>query len=81
VLPVEVIARLRARVRAAPATEITVDLERLCVECEGLTQAFEIDPFAREALLSGVEEIGLTLQLAEAIRRFEEADALRRPWL
>ena len=81
VLPAEVIERLRARVRAAPATEITVDLERLCVECEGLTQAFEIDPFAREALLSGVEEIGLTLQLAEAIRHFEETDALRRPWL
>lgn len=80
-LPADVVARLGALVRDAPGTEITVDLERGCVECEGLTQPFEIDPFAREALLGGVDEIGLTLQLEEEIRRFEAADALRRPWL
>jgi 3-isopropylmalate/(R)-2-methylmalate dehydratase small subunit len=81
VLAADVVQKLGALVRRAPGTEITVDLERRRVECEGLTQAFDVDPFAREALLGGIDEIGLTLKLEEAILRFEEADALRRPWL
>ena len=42
---------------------------------------FEIDPFSRHCLLNGLDEIGLTLQHAEAIRAFEARHRQAQPWL
>jgi 3-isopropylmalate/(R)-2-methylmalate dehydratase small subunit len=41
---------------------------------------FEIDPFKKRCLLEGLDDIGLTLKKAPAIRSFEEQSALARPW-
>lgn len=42
---------------------------------------FEIDPFRKHCLLNGLDEIGLTLQHADKIRRFEDNRRQQQPWL
>ncbi len=41
---------------------------------------FEIDPFRKHCLLNGLDDIGLTLEKADSIARFEAASAATRPW-
>lgn len=83
-LPVELApaihSALLARVAAAPGTVVAVDLLRQSVTLpDGGEAAFAIDPFARECLLSGVDEIGYVLGQEEAIARFESARASAGP--
>jgi 3-isopropylmalate/(R)-2-methylmalate dehydratase small subunit len=61
-----------------PATEITVDLEAQEVRGEGFTYRFEIDPFARDMLLNGLDEITLVERHSTAIGAFESQ---RPTWL
>ena len=59
-----------------PGTQITVDLENQTVADERDTLAsFDIDPAVKHRLLNGLDDIGLTLQHADAIESFEQ----RRP--
>jgi 3-isopropylmalate/(R)-2-methylmalate dehydratase small subunit len=51
------------------------------VKPDGAEIAFEIEPFRKECLLGGLDEIGLTLRHADKIRAFEAARLLRMPWL
>jgi 3-isopropylmalate/(R)-2-methylmalate dehydratase small subunit len=61
-----------------PAAEVTVDLEAQQVRGEGFAYPFEIDPFARECLLGGLDEIGLVERHEPDIAAYES----RRPaWL
>ena len=55
---------------AAPGTEVTVDLEAQLVDGR---HAFVVDPFFRDMLLNGVDEIGLTLSMLPEIEAFERA--------
>ena len=43
--------------------------------------AFEVDPFRKDCLLQGLDDIGLTLQHADAIRAYEQERRRRAPWL
>ena len=66
-----------------PDAEITISLEALTLEVPGggaaqpearSTRAtFPIDPFARQCLLRGVDQLGYLLSFDEAIRAYEEA--------
>lgn len=67
-LPAEVCSSLRRKLLEAPGTEITVDLEAQLVDGK---HAFVVDPFFREMLLKGVDEIGLTLSMLPEIEAFE----------
>ena len=42
---------------------------------------FEIEPFRKHCLLNGLDDIGLTLQHADAIRAFEAKRLADQPWL
>lgn len=42
---------------------------------------FEIDPFRRDCLMKGLDEVGLTLALDERIGAYEARTASERPWL
>ena len=61
-----------------PTVELTVDLERQVVRGEGISYRFEIDPFARECLLGGLDEIGLVERHDAAVTAFESR---RGEWL
>jgi 3-isopropylmalate/(R)-2-methylmalate dehydratase small subunit len=52
--------------------ELTVDLTRQWVtDDSGLRFSFEVDPFRRECLLKGLDDIGLTLEHEDKIREYE----------
>ena len=80
VLPAAQVAALMSTVRARPQVTLEVDLRQQRVTCDGIEQAFQIDPFAREALLNGVDEVGLTLLNLARIEDFEAAYQAKYPW-
>jgi 3-isopropylmalate/(R)-2-methylmalate dehydratase small subunit len=41
---------------------------------------FDIDPFRKRCLMEGLDDIGLTLEKAEAIESFEHGHRTRHPW-
>ena len=43
--------------------------------------AFELDPFRRECLMNGLDEIGLTLERGDAIASYEGEMTQGRPWI
>lgn len=63
-----------ARVAAHPGLEATIDLAAQTIILHGTpetTLRFTIDPIRKEHLLLGLDDIGLTLQHADAITKFE----------
>lgn len=79
VLPQEAIDRLLEVAKDQP---ITVDLETMTVTTPFQDRfAFELDPFRRDCLMRGLDEIGLTLARDTAISKYESAVAETRPWL
>ncbi|MEK6323646.1 MAG: 3-isopropylmalate dehydratase small subunit [Acidobacteriota bacterium] len=68
----EEVEQLFQRASSNPGYELTVDLERQWVTDDlGLRFSFEVDPFRRECLLKGLDDIGLTLQHEDKIRAHE----------
>jgi 3-isopropylmalate/(R)-2-methylmalate dehydratase small subunit len=61
-----------------PGMEITVDLERQRVAAGDFDASFTLDPFYRECLLNGWDEVALTLRHEDDIARFESG---RPAWL
>ena len=61
---------------------ITVDLENQTITTsDGRSVSFEIDAFKRHCLLNGLDDIGLTMEKAPAIDRFEAAMSAERSWV
>ena len=58
-LPESQVRHLIDLVTEDPTVEVAVDLERQVVRGEGFEYEFEIDPFAREMLLRGQDDISL----------------------
>ena len=57
--------------------ELTVDLEKgLITDNHGLSIRFEIDPFRRNCLLNGLDDIGLTLQHEKEIEQYEKTHGI-----
>src|SRR5437773_4070476 len=83
VLPVQLTAtdveRLTRRAEAPLAGstyEVVVDLEKLVVsDDDGFSARFRADPYGRELLLSGLDEIGRTLLEEPRIAAYERAHA------
>ena len=60
---------------------LTVDLAAQEIRGpDGGVVAFDIDPFRKHCLLEGLDDIGLTLQKADAITAYEAKAAGARPW-
>ena len=82
VLPAPEVARLRDAVRAQPGATMVVDLETQTVTGpDGKAIRFEIDAFKKECLLSGQDEIGLTLAREADISAFEQRRRRETPWM
>lgn len=81
VVPADVAESFRALLAAEPGTEMTVDLPRQIVRGGDVEVGFPIDPFRKECLLKGIDEIDLTLQYRDRIAAFRDAHWSQRPWL
>ena len=61
---------------------LSVDLLKLEVVMESEQKFnFHIDEFSRDCLIKGLDEIGLTLQNSEDIKRYELERASMHPWI
>jgi len=66
--------------RGANAT-LSIDLEKQEIRGpDGGVIRFDIDPHLKRCLIEGLDDIGLTLEKAEHIDRFEAEAKMRRPW-
>ncbi len=80
VLPEAAIERLLEVTRAGQT--ITVDLESMTVTTPFQDRfEFAIDPFRRDCLINGLDEVGLTLARDAQIGAYEARLAAERPWL
>jgi len=60
---------------------LTVDLEAQEIRGpDGGKIKFDIDPFRKRCLMEGLDDIGLTMEKAEAIEAFERNARSARPW-
>jgi 3-isopropylmalate/(R)-2-methylmalate dehydratase small subunit len=81
-LDAKVIDRLFREADGAPGYRLAVDLADQSVTTpSGEVLRFDIDPFRKHCLLNGLDEIGLTLEKADAIRAFEAKHRAAQPWL
>ncbi len=65
-----------------PGFKLVVNLENQSVSTTDGSQTtrFEVDAFRKHCLLSGLDEIGLTLRHADKIRAFEARRKAQFPW-
>ena len=63
-----------------PELKIDLNLKKIS-RPNGATISFEIDPFRKECLLNGLDDIGLTLEKSEIIRSYEQKRSSSLPWL
>ena len=84
ILPVrlapEAVEDLFEKVRKNPGFTLEVNLEKQTITGDGVCLDFEIDPFRKQTLLEGLDDISQTLAEAQAIDRYEKNAAQTRPW-
>jgi len=65
-----------------PGYQLSIDLAAQTITTpSGDVIAFDVDPFRKESLLEGLDEIGLTLQKRNSIEDYETARKISAPWL
>lgn len=81
VLDADAIDALFERVEV-PGFSLEVDLARQSVTADdGASWRFDIGAERKQRLLSGLDDIGLTLEYGSAIREFEQRHRERAPWV
>ena len=82
VLPADRVAAIRDALRANPGARLSIDLAAQTVRLpDGRAEHFEVDPFRKEMLLGGLDEIGLTLRFEREIEAYEARQRAETPWL
>jgi len=75
-------AQVESLMQAAEAAHaITVNLASQTVSAGNHQFSFKLDPFRKQCLLEGLDDIGLTLQKKDAINAYEAKLRQDRPWL
>ena len=73
---------LFAEMYADEGYQLTIDLaQQKVVRPNGESFEFDIDQFRKDCLIKGLDEIGLTLHSAQAIKDYEKARAETQPWV
>lgn len=81
VLDKDTVSTLFAEVTATEGYKLTVDLTAQTItKPDGTVIPFDIEPFRKQCLLDGLDDIGLTLADADAIRDFESRWRQQSPW-
>ncbi|MCT5040321.1 3-isopropylmalate dehydratase small subunit [Pseudomonas aeruginosa] len=82
ILPEAEVDELFRQVEANEGYQLSIDLAAQTVtRPDGKVLGFEVDLFRKHCLLNGLDDIGLTLQDADAIRAFEDGYRQQQPWL
>ena len=71
-LPESQIKELMERANQNEGYQLTIDLQSQTIRDDsGLAMTFDVDPFRKECLLKGLDDIGLTLLHEEKIHAYE----------
>ena len=82
VLPREVCDALMADAALGPNARLTIDLPRqVVVRPNGEEIPFAVDAFRKHLLLNGLDDIGQTMQRADAIEAFETRRRAEAAWM
>ena len=86
ILPIQVSAADREALMADAADtenpQLSIDLvEKTISRPNGAVISFDLDPFRRQCLLDGLDDIGLTLEKASSIDSYEASRQDSHPWL
>jgi len=82
VLAASTAASMRRALAARPGATLAVDLEAQTVTGpDGAAIHFDIDPFRKHGLLTGQDEVAMTLEHLPAIEAFEARRRQEMPWL
>ncbi len=78
VLPPEQVREIMDKAEADPGIELNVDLvsQRVWDESEEISISFEIDAARKDALVNGLDDIGLTLRMEKDIGAYESKHGL-----
>lgn len=82
ILSEAIVDKLFKEMYATEGYELTIDLAAQTVTTpSGESFGFEVDAFRKHCLLNGLDDIGLTLEKADAIRAYETKRRAEAPWL
>ena len=82
VLTAEEVQALFRGVTATPGYRLTVDLAAQTVSTpDGMRYRFDVDPFRKDCLFKGLDQIGLSLQHEPVITAYEGRRKTEAPWL
>lgn len=69
-------------VEKIPSFQLDVDLVSQTIITDSAKEYnFELDEFRKDCLIDGLDEIGLTLQHADLVKKYEEHRENRHPWV
>ncbi len=81
-LPQAIVNELMDDAKKGANARLSVDLASQTVtRPDGGTVKFDIDPFLKDCLLNGLDDIGLTLKKESKIAAYEQKQHLTQPWL
>ena len=81
-LPQEQVDLVMADAEKGENARVTVDLEKQEITTsDGTVISFDVDTFRKHCLLNGLDDIGLTMEKADAIADYEATAAQSRPWV
>ena len=82
VQPDDVVEQLFQEMYASEGYQLTIDLpNQVIIKPNGEQIAFEVDEFRKHCLINGLDDIGLTLVDADAIKEYEAKRQISAPWL
>ncbi len=78
----QIVDKLFRETEANEGYRLAVDLEQQTVSTSsGESYSFDIDSHRKHCMLNGLDDIGMTLAHADAIRTFETGHREQQPWL
>ena len=81
-VPQEIVDQLMDDAERGANAIITIDLAAQTISGpDGGSVTFEIDPFRKQCLLEGLDDIGLTMQKQASITTYEDKLKAERPWV
>lgn len=68
----EFLAYIFSKINANPKTVLEVDLEAQTLTVEGKSEKFDINPYKKECLINGYDDIDYLLSLSDEVKSFEK---------
>ena len=82
VLKADIVDKLFKEMYASEGYQLTIDLPAQKVRTpSGEEFAFDVNEFSKYCLINGLDDIGITLKDADAIKSFEQQWQRKAPWL